>query len=190
MESTGDLSWLFQALLSICLVAGSSVCSAQTGPLSPRPLPARIAQVLSWLPVDTETIFVANQEFAMPRFKPYDADEPSRELSPAELTERFDLLPLRFFEVKDGLLQNFLMGQRVEMALEGSRHFRRPSGLFGEMPYEGCEIAVLAEATVGRGESFLKQSLSSGLMALNDRGLPLFVPAKAEGGPGKDQFRR
>jgi hypothetical protein len=31
------------------------------------------------------------------------------------------------------------------------------------MPYEGCEIAVLVEATVSRRDSFLKQSLSAGV---------------------------
>jgi hypothetical protein len=139
------------------------VCSAQTKPLLPSPLPARIAQVLSWLPADTETIFVANQPFAMPGFKPNDADEPSRELSPAELIERFELLPLSLFELRDGLLQNFLIGQKVEVAMEGSRHFRRPSSLFGAMPYEGCQIAVLADASVSRRDSFLKQSSSAGV---------------------------
>jgi len=59
--------------------------------------------------------------------------------------------------------RTYLIGQRVEIAIEGSRHFRRPSGLFGEMPYEGCQIAVLAEATVSRRDSFLKHSSSVAL---------------------------
>ena len=74
------------------------------------------------------------------------------------MTNRFELLPLILFRFrKDGLLQNYLMGQRVEFAIEGSRHFRRPAGE-GEVPYEGCEIAFLAEAATGRGDAFLRQA--------------------------------
>lgn len=136
------------ALLSICLAAGSSaVCRAQsTGP---------VAQVLSWLPADTETILVANKPFAMPRFKPDDSRR-ENEISLADLPEAFELLPLSLFELKDGLLQNYLAGQRVEIAMEGSRHFRNPGGL-GELPYEGCQIAVLTVASATRTDSFLKR---------------------------------
>jgi len=145
-----------KALLSICLAAGSSaVCTAQTSPLVPGSLPAKVAQVLSWLPADTETILVANKPFAMPRFKPDDSGS-DHETSTADLIETFELLPLSLFELKAGLLQNYLMGQRVELAFEGSRHFRNPGGL-GELPYEGCQIAVLAVATADRTNSFLKR---------------------------------
>ena len=59
----------------------------------------------------------------MPLFKP-DDDQQSRETS---LDERFELLPLERFGIKDGLLQNYLRGERVEFAIEGSRHFRPPA---------------------------------------------------------------
>jgi len=121
----------------------------------PGHLPARVEQAFSWLPADTETILVANKPFAMPRFKPDDS-QPEREKTLADLPEAFELLPLSLFELKDGLLQNYLAVQTVEIAVEGSRHFRNPGGL-GEMPYEGCQIAVLAEATVNRRDSFLKR---------------------------------
>jgi hypothetical protein len=91
------------------------VCNAQISPLVPGSLPARIGQVFSWLPADTETILVANQPFAMPAFKHYDADEPSRETSLAELTERFELLPLSLFELKD---------QVIHIAKHARRHFQ------------------------------------------------------------------
>jgi hypothetical protein len=161
MEFLVDLSRLHKALLSTCLAAASgTVCTAQTVASVPRPLPASIERVLTWLPADTETILVANTSFAMPRFKNQDTAEPGSEISLNELTERFELLPLSLFELKHGLLQNYLMGQKVEFAIEGSRHFRRPASLFGEMPYEGCQIAVMAEATVSRRDSLLKQVLS------------------------------
>jgi hypothetical protein len=140
----------------IYLAAGTwaAVCTAQTIPLSPKPLPTRVGLVLSWLPADTETILVANTSFALPGFKQQDATTPGGE---TDLIDEFELLPLSLFRLKDGLLQNYLMGQRVEFAIEGSRHFRRPAGE-GEMPYEGCGIAFLAEAATGRGDAFLKYS--------------------------------
>jgi hypothetical protein len=145
-----------KALLSICLAAASgAVCTAQTRPLAAGHLPTRVGEVLSWFPADTETILVANKPFAMPRFKPYDPQRES-EISLTDLPEMFELLPLSLFELKDGLLQNYLVGQRVEIAIEGSRHFRNPGGL-GELPYEGCQIAVLAEAVANRTDSFLKR---------------------------------
>jgi hypothetical protein len=116
-----------------------------------------VGQVLSWLPADTETILVADKAFALPRFKKPDDSQPERESTLADLPEMFELLPLSLFGLKDGLLQNFLVGQRVEIAIEGSRHFRNPAGL-GEMPHEGCQIAILSEATESRTDSFLKQS--------------------------------
>ena len=176
MEFPADLSLVRKALLSICFVAGSgAVCAAQTIPPVPGPLPASIGRVLSWLPTDTETIVVANTSFALPRFKHQRAAEPFSETSLAELIEMFELLPLSLFGLKDGLLQNYLSGQRVEIAIEGSRHFRPPAGL-GEMPYEGCEIAVLAEAAASRGDSFLKQSSSVALRVDNVAGqkIPVF----------------
>jgi hypothetical protein len=145
-----------KALLSICLAAGSTaVCTAQTSPLAPGHLPPRVGQVLSWFPADTETILVANKPFAMPRFKPDDAG-PENQTPLSDLPETFELLPLSLFGSEHGLLQNYLMGQRVEIAMEGSRHFRNPGSL-GEMPYEGCQVAVLAEANVNRRDSFLKR---------------------------------
>ena len=150
------MSNIRNVLLSSCLAAGScALCTAQTSPLMPGHLPARVEQAFSWLPADTETILVANKPFAMPRFKPDDS-QPEREKTLADLPEAFELLPLSLFELKDGLLQNYLAVQTVEIAVEGSRHFRNPGGL-GEMPYEGCQIAVLAEATVNRRDSFLKR---------------------------------
>ena len=58
----------------------------------------------------------------MPLFKS-DDDQQNRETS---LHERFELLPLDRFEIKDGLLQNYLMGERVELAIEAGS--RSPNG--------------------------------------------------------------
>ena len=165
-----------KVLMTICLAAGSgSVCKSQTNPSVPRPLPARVGQVLSWFPSDTETILVANKRFAMPGFKKEDASRPDSVTSMADLTEKFELLPIDLFGSKDGLLQNYLKGQIVEFAMEGSRHFRPPAAL-GETLYEGCQIAVLVEAMARRGDSFLEQSSSVALRIDNVAGqrIPVF----------------
>ena len=159
------------ALLIICLaVANGLTCRAQTNPPMPGP-PAMVGQVLSWLPADTETIFVTNKQFTMPGFKKRDASKLESEY---DWTEVFELLPVSFFLLRDGLLQNYLMGQRVELAIEGSRHFRAPASL-GGMPYEGCQIAVLAEAVAGRGDSFVKQLPDVGLKLDNLAGETITV---------------
>ncbi len=142
-----------EVLLIACFfLFGILSCKAQTNTPAPERLPTRVKQVLSWMPADTETILVMAAPFAMPRFKPND-EQRSRETS---LDEEFELLPLVRFEVKGGLLQNYLLGERIELAIEGSRHFRPPDSNFGEMHYEGCEIAVLAKASSSRGPSFMK----------------------------------
>jgi hypothetical protein len=161
-------------LLTAWLSAASSslICKAQTNTSMPiQHLPARVRQVLSWLPADTETILVANTPFAMPLFKP-DDDQQSHETS---LDERFELLPLDRFALKDGLLQNYLVGERIELAIEGSRHFRPPVSNFGEMPYEGCQIAVLAKASSSRGPSFVKAAGSVALKTDNVAGQSVAV---------------
>jgi len=175
--TTPSAAWLIRrgvlrkAPLTVCLsVVSSLMCAAQTNPSVPQRLPATVKHVLSYLPADTETIFVASKSFAMPLFRP-DNDQEIRETSPDRM---FELLPLDRFGLKDGLLQNYLMGERIELAIEGSRHFRPPSGL-GEAPYEGCQIAVLEKANTSRGASFLKESANGRLKTDNVAGQQVTV---------------
>jgi len=143
----------------VCLAAVVFfACEAQTLPVSRR-FPPRVRQVLSWLPSDTETVFAATAPFAMPAFERPIGDKPERRRS---VIETLQLLPLSLFALKEGLLQNHLRGERIELAIEGSRYFRPPHGL-GEMPYEGCQIAVLGNVSAGRSTSLFTQLASAAL---------------------------
>jgi hypothetical protein len=81
----------------------------------------------------------------------------SRLLSKKELREQFESLPIGLVGLEKGLLEKYLNGQEVEIAMEGSRHFRSPSGL-GGMPYEGCDIVVFAGDVASLGDAFMKGS--------------------------------
>jgi hypothetical protein len=146
-----------RVLIAICLSAVCwLICTAQSKPRA-TDRAGKVNEVISWLPADTETIFVASTQFVMPPFKQPETEQ-GNEPSLQEL-----LRPLDRFETKKGLLQNYLKGERIELTVEGSRHFSPPVGSFGAMPYEGCEIAVLAKATSGRETSFMKAAGSAAL---------------------------
>lgn len=137
----------------MCLAAAViPTCGAQTNQAS-KPLPDPVKKILYWLPADTETILVDGKSFVMPQLSASD-DPQDRAASPGQVFQR---LPLDRFSLKDGLLQNYLAGETVDFAVEGSRHFRNPSAL-GEALYEGCQIAVLKKASPARGASFRMKS--------------------------------
>ena len=146
--------------IAACLVCASWVTgNAQTKSSPAQPLTGLIRQALSWLPSDTETIWVAAGPFAMPPFKEPDQENQD---SGTPVTERLELAALDLYGLKHGLLQNYLAGQTVKLAIEGSRHFRPPAGE-GEARYEGCEIALLAKSNSNRGAAFAEQSTSAAL---------------------------
>jgi hypothetical protein len=118
-----------------------------------------LQEVLSWLPEDTETIAVARGPFVLPSTTtPIKEDEKeNRVVKDRELAELFQSLPLSLFGFKDGLLLPRLKGKRILLGIEGSRHFRPPSGL-GQMPYEGCAIALLADNLDDDIASFAKSN--------------------------------
>jgi hypothetical protein len=59
-------------------------------------------------------------------------------------------------------LKKYAKGEKILLALEGSRHFRAPSGL-GEGPFQGCAIAIFADDITARANSFLKDSSATAL---------------------------
>jgi hypothetical protein len=111
-----------------------------------------IDAVLSWLPGDTETITVANGTFWMSNFRL--GDEQEKVLSKENLEKHFQSLTLSLFKVKESIVERHFERQKVLLAVEGSRHFRAPRGL-GELPYEGCAIAVFAEDQSDRSAALL-----------------------------------
>ena len=118
-----------------------------------------LQEVLSWLPEDTETIAVARGPFVLPSTTtPIKEDENEKRIfKDRELAEMFESLPLSLFGFKDGLLLPRLKGKRILLGIEGSRHFRPPSDL-GQMPYEGCAIALLADKLDDDIASFAKSN--------------------------------
>jgi hypothetical protein len=135
-----------------------SVCNAQTAPKrSPeRASPIALSRVLSWLPADTETLMVANGPFLIPLSETKIDEERTRLLSKAEINEKFEALPTSLVGLPEGLLKR-LNGRKVALALEGSRHFRPPSGL-GEMLYQGADLIVFDADIKSLGDAFIKDS--------------------------------
>jgi hypothetical protein len=87
-------------------------------------------ELLRWLPEDTETIMVAQGAIAIPK----------KEADRFQFAEALSLLPAGpTFSFAKELLHKELQGQKVLMAMEGSRRFTSPKNL-GMMPYEGCHI--------------------------------------------------
>jgi hypothetical protein len=95
-------------------------------------IPSRIDEVLHWLPVDSETIIVANGPFKIEK-----ANESFR------FQAAVQSLPLGILQE---LLPKELVGKDVSLAVEGSRCFRSPHGL-GMMPYQGCQVVVFDKGT-------------------------------------------
>jgi hypothetical protein len=97
---------------------------------SNRKIPTLLNQVLGWLPIDSETLVVSTGPFPFPRKSTDDLPflETAHNLSFAWVTQ-----------LDNGRLQEALQGQKVLVAMEGSRRFTRPKEL-GMMPYEGCAV--------------------------------------------------
>jgi hypothetical protein len=144
------------------LLLGSLLCLGQATKQPPRQnsrVPS-LNEVLSWLPVDTETVLAANGPFPFPDFdSATDDDDIQVQLSLAELNLRMRALPLSLFGFGEGRLSKVLKGIQLALVVEGSRHFRSPTGL-GSTLYEGCQIAVF-EGAANIGDSLLRSVASS-----------------------------
>jgi len=73
------------------------------------------------------------------------------------LEKQFEALTLGLFNSGKGRLEKHLEGKKVLFALEGSRHFRPPAGL-GELPYEGCALAIFEDDLDDRRDAFMKDA--------------------------------
>jgi hypothetical protein len=134
------------------------VCRSQTQAKRQRTTSSptyNLQDVLSWLPADTETILGANGPLFLSGLGARSGDT-DQGLSSDPL-QAIKYLPLGLFGLGNGHLGELLGRKKVMLAVEGSRHFTAPSG-FGEMLYEGCEIAVFAEEPAIRGDSFIKDA--------------------------------
>ena len=121
-----------------------------------------LKRVLSWLPADTETLLVANGPFWMSNFRIGGEDDKNRRITSDKLEKQFEGLTLGLFNfsLTNSLLEKHLEGKKVLFALEGSRHFRGPAGL-GEMPFEGCALAIFRDDLGDRRDAFMKEATQS-----------------------------
>jgi hypothetical protein len=121
-----------------------------------------LKQLLSWLPADTETLLVANGPFWMSSFQLGEEASKDREATNEEVEKHFEGLTLQLFNFGKGLLQKQLGGRKILFALEASRHFRPPAGL-GELPFEGCALAIFQDDLSDRRDAFMKSAAQAGV---------------------------
>jgi len=143
------LGGIRRGFIALCaaflFAAGAAGQTTGTDPdLAPRPVD--VQQMLSWLPADTETLIVA-KSFALPEMRDHNYS----------VEVMFQIMPLTTLWLKNGALLDYFRGQRVLVALEGSRRFRSPQG-FGFMLFEGCTILVFAEDLGDRAGAFFRSS--------------------------------
>jgi len=149
------ISLLLVSFASFFCTGGCNKGVAGTGSGSPK-IEADFQRVLSWLPADTETLLVANGPFWMSNFQVAE-NYKNYEVSNQELEKHFEGLTLALFNSKNYVLEKHVEGKKVLLGVEGSRHFRTPAGL-GELPYEGCAVAIFADDLRSRRDAFMKDA--------------------------------
>jgi hypothetical protein len=149
-----NIRWIF--FFAVVIVGG---CTGQKTPDNSGSIRGRIdlKKALSWLPPDTETLEVANEPFWMSNFVVGRQEDKNHEITVEELEKQFEGLTLGSFNSGKGLLEKYLDGKKVLFALEGSRHFRPPAGL-GELPFEGCAVAIFQDDLEDRRDAFMKDA--------------------------------
>ncbi|MGB6483881.1 MAG: hypothetical protein WBE86_10390 [Candidatus Acidiferrales bacterium] len=98
----------------------------------------------------------------MSNFRTGEDESRNSRVTTEELAKGFEGLTLALFNAKNGILEEHLEGQKVLFAMEASRHFRPPKGL-GEMPFEGCALAIFKDNLGDRRDAFMKDAASVAL---------------------------
>ncbi len=142
-------AWILVAVIVLFYLIPAHVVAQQSN----------LNQVLSWLPVDTETVLGANGPFAWdPKAL---SNPPSQErLSVTELEMQSRMFPLTLLNFKNGGFGEFIKAKSVSLAIEGSRRFRAPSAL-GLMRYEGCLVMVFNPTVSLDGAAFMRTAANS-----------------------------
>jgi hypothetical protein len=150
-----NIRWIL--CVAVAIVVG---CTGQKPGAGPTEIRGRIdpRTLFSWLPADTETLQVANGPFWMSNFVTGRQDDKDREVTSEELEKQFEGLTLGLFDFDKDFLGKHLDGKKVLFALEGSRHFRPPKGL-GELPFEGCAVAIFQEDLEDRRDAFMRDAV-------------------------------
>jgi len=112
--------------------------------------------LLWWLPVDTESVVVAQGPFRIATPSENESrDWFTRKASQEEIQLQFEQLPLELFYALG--LGSPLRGSVVAYAMQGSRHFRNPLPDFEVMDYEGCSIVVFKDELGQAGDSLVRR---------------------------------
>jgi hypothetical protein len=125
-------------LLVVLFLTGLSMLAVSTSCASPQPKTTMNANIQwnrlsSWLPEDTETLWVGHHLFL------------ERTTVDPRPNQVFEDVVLRLARaVGQGALLNQLAGRQVRVAVEGGRRFRPPSEL-GSMAFQGCLIMAVDE---------------------------------------------
>ena len=173
------------ALILVCSVALQA--ASRANPVAAKTFD--LEQLMPWLPADTETVTVARGPFALAGSASGENETRDRVISDKNLSRNFEELPLALLGLKNGLLAKRLEGKRIDLAIEGARHFRPPTGL-GEMPYEGCAIAVFSEDLHAEIASFAKDARTSVLKVERIENQDVSVFQRETGARHLDVFRR
>ena len=132
-----------------------------------------LKRVLSWLPSNTETVFAARGPFTIPAAFPQ--HEPvTDKATDQEVDQMLQCLPMALFDIQKGHLLQQLKGQRVDVAIEGSRRARPPSGLGGQ-PYEGAAIVVLAPGSQIASNAVMQRLQGESIRSEEIQGLHVLV---------------
>lgn len=137
------------------------------------PRAAGLERVLSWLPSDTETVFVAKGPFTMPAAFPQDEGVTGKVTS-HEVDQLLQCLPMALLDIGEGHLLQQLKGQQVDLAIEGSRHARSPGGLGGQ-PYEGAAVVMFAPGSHIAPNTVLQKLQSESTRSEEIQGLRVLV---------------
>ena len=164
-----------RGFLEVSLLVGLAVlvCPLQVWPANAAESTApSFEQLLGWLPADTEEITVGTGSFVIPKVKPGgdDEDEKNKPISQEDLRLLGHTLALGSFGFGDSLLMKHLKGQTVLLSLEGSRHFRPPSGL-GQMLSEDCAIAVFAGNQTNNYRAFSRDPKAASFRSMTIEGV-------------------
>jgi hypothetical protein len=138
-------------LALFCTAAGYCQTTAQ-----------QVDELLWWLPPDTETVEVMQ----VPTVK---HEGPLYAIFPV-LRGHVDFGDLSYGE----LSKRHLAGAKVKAVVEGSRHFRAPSGL-GEMPHDGARIYIFGESMGPAGNALMADLLRAAAKVEEVEGLRVAV---------------
>ena len=116
---------------------------------------------------------MARGPFTIPAAFPQN-NQVGAKVSEHDVDQFLKYLPMSLFSTRKDQLLKELIGQRVDLAIEGSRHARSPSGL-GEQPYEGAAILILSPGSEIAPNVVLQKLQTGNIGTEKIHGIPVLV---------------